>query len=544
MGTKLHKVIFNAKVYLRRETFTEAVLIEGERIAAVGTNEDILRIMPGETQLIDARGGVLLPGFQDCHVHLYYLGQKAKTLNAAGVSSIDELIERGRRLLEELKPPPGAFITGWGLNQNDFANTKRYPTRYDLDRISREHPIMVSRVCGHIIYCNSKALETAGITASTKAIEGGRIDIDETGTPTGRLTENAAALVRRIVPVPTDSEMQAVLEWSMNHALSRGITGVGSYDTGGADFQQLVTVYRRIYRNGGSRLRISMQCGIAGDEKQLDAYIRRNLSTGLPLYPPYLKTGPLKLFADGSLGSHTAWLRRPYRDNPETTGVSVIKPAALANLIKKADAQGLQVAVHAIGDAGIEAVLSALETVTGEHHNPLRHGVLHCQITDRILLERMAKNDILALVQPIFLAEDMHIVEHRVGRELASTSYAWATMERLGIRTAYGTDCPVASINPLAGIACAVTRQDRDGFPQAGFFPQERVDVYTAVDNYTIGTAYGNFDENRLGRILPGYLADLVLLDRDIFSIPAQEIPSAQVVITLVSGEIVYTRDV
>jgi predicted amidohydrolase YtcJ len=251
--------------------------------------------------------------------------------------------------------------------------------------------------------------------------------------------------------------------------------------------------------------------------------------------------GPLKHFADGTLGSRTAWTREPYRDSPETAGLPVTDPAVLKELIQKAAAGGIQAAVHAIGDAAVEQVISCYEAVTGPGHNPLRHGVLHCQITDPGLLARMANNDILALAQPIFLLHDLYIAENRVGRALASTSYAWGSMERLGIRAAYGTDSPVESLDPIQGIACAVTRKDPAAdYPKDGFFPQERVDVYTAVDNYTAGSAYANFDENRLGRIRPGALADLVLLDRDIFTIPPDEIHHTKVLCTIAGGTVVH----
>jgi predicted amidohydrolase YtcJ len=221
--------------------------------------------------------------------------------------------------------------------------------------------------------------------------------------------------------------------------------------------------------------------------------------------------------------------------------------ALLDALTQKAAAGGMQVVVHAIGDAGVEAVVSAFGKVTGPGQNPLRHGVIHCQITDRGLLEKMARNRILALVQPIFLADDMQVLESRVGPELASSSYAWGSMNRLGIPASYGTDGPVSDLNPLLGISWAVLRQNPvDGFPAGGFYPKEKVDVYTAVDAYTTGSAWASFDENRLGRIEAGFLADLTFIDGtegsgDIFSVPAEEIHQARVVRTMVAGT--FTTD-
>jgi predicted amidohydrolase YtcJ len=535
------KVIFNGKIYRGQNRFCEAVLITGDRITAVGGNGDILDAAPTGTERIDAQGRLLLPGFYDCHIHLNTIGRMARMINAEGVRSAEDLIERGRSLIARLNPPPGAIINGRGLNQELFTGEKKYPTRYDLDKISGDHRIIISRICGHIVMCNSRMLEMAGIADSAPQIEGGQVDVDESGKPTGILRENATALVRRLMPSPSKEEWQGILEFAMEQALAQGLTAVASFDIMGPDFSTVTGAYSHIYQERGPSLRVSLQCGIMGEEKHLDEYIRQGLCTGNFLLEPYLKMGPLKLFADGSLGSQTAWLREPYRDNPETRGLPVVEKSVLAALIKKAHENHLPVAVHAIGDGGIDAVLAGFEGVTRGGRNPLRHGVLHCQISDIPLLERMVRHDILALVQPIFLTHDLYMVESRVGPELASTSYAWGTMERLGIRIAYGTDSPVESMNPLLGIACAVTRKDVYGdYGGEGFYPQEKVDVYTAVDNYTAGSAYANFDETRLGRIDPGFLADLVLLDRDIFTLPPEEIGSAKVIFTMVGGAIVY----
>jgi predicted amidohydrolase YtcJ len=537
----MKKVILNAKVYVERNVFAEAVCIEDGVIRAVGGNEEMRAAGGPGAALIDGQGLPLLPGFFDSHLHLSAAGRREQMIDAWGVSSIEALIQRGREKLAQLKPPPGAVLTGGGFNQEEFTGGKRYPNRYDLDQISRDHAILISRVCGHVVVGNSRALEMAGVADSAPHIAGGQVDLDGAGKPTGVFRENAAALLRDIIPPPSEAELRRDLRCAMDRALSYGVTSAASNDADGPDTEEVIRAFRRIYDEGKSPLRVTMQCAISGEERYLDEYIQAGYTTGRFFYEPYLKMGPLKLFSDGSLGSHTAWLRQPYRDNPSTTGLVVLGKEELTALVTKASARGLQAAVHAIGDAAVEAVISAYEKVTGPGHNPLRHGVLHCQITDPELLARMGKNDLLALVQPIFVLHDLYMVESRVGRELASTSYAWASMEKGGIRAAYGTDCPVESMDPIQGIACAVTRKDPAAdFPREGFFPAEGVDVYTAVDNYTRGSAYANFDEGRLGRIRPGTLADLVLLDRDIFSLPPEDLHRARVTATMVGGEWVY----
>ena len=537
----MNRAFINGHIYRSRNLFCEAILTAEDRILAVGSTAEILERAPAGTERIDLQGKTVLPGFYDCHIHLNGIGRIAQTIDARDVTSIDELVERGRALIEALKPPPGSLISGRGFNQENFIGDKRYPNRYDLDRISQEHRITISRVCGHVVVCNSAMLEAAGISEEAPDIEGGQVDTDQTGKPLGILRERATSLVRRFNPPPTTEENYTYLRNAMREAVANGLTSVAAFDVQAQNFQEITGVFRRIYQEEGASLRVTLQCGIGGNDKSLEDLIAGTYRSGDFILEPYLKMGPLKLFADGSLGSHTAWVRKPYQDNPGVTGMPVAPQSVLEKVIQKAHENQLQVIVHAIGDAGIEAVVQSYESITSEGSNPLRHGVLHCQITDLPLLERMAQRDILALIQPIFLTHDMYFVESRVGPELASTSYAWGTMEKLGIRCAYGTDSPVESPNPLHGIACAIARKDVYGdFSGDGFYPQECVDIYTAVDAYTIGTAYANFDENRVGRLEAGYLADLIVLDKDIFTLPPEGILSTRVLLTVIGGQTVY----
>ncbi|MDR0709043.1 MAG: amidohydrolase [Spirochaetaceae bacterium] len=561
----MKKVIYNARVYLGRKRFTEAVLIDGDTIAAAGSNGDILGAAPAGAERIDAEGRLLLPGFQDSHIHLYHTGLKDRSLDCRGAESVEELIRRGRELLERQQPRPGDLLFGTGLDQEEFTGSRDYPTRYDLDRISIDHPIIISRVCGHLLFCNSKALEMAGIADSAPGIEGGEVGRDASGRPNGLLGENAMSLIMCIIPTPTPKELCRNIGRAMDMAVQNGVTSAAAFDTEGIDYDSVAGAYQRLFRERENCPRIILQCGLNGDAKQLDEYIRRGFFTGMPLHDPerpastgqYLKIGPIKFFADGSLGSRTAWLRRPYHDKPDTRGIAVLETGELRALVKKAAENRFQVVIHAIGDGAMDAVLGAYEQVTSpmavtlptaasagtEGGNPLRHGIVHCQITDNGLLERMKRNGILALVQPVFLSHDYRIVENRVGKELAASSYAWGAMERLGIRCAYGTDSPVEDINPLLGIEWAVRRTGEGAdLPPEGFFPEQRVDVYSAVDNYTIGTAYSNFDEHRTGRIGAGYLADMVLLDRDIFTVPPEEIGKSRVLLTVIGGKTAFRQ--
>jgi predicted amidohydrolase YtcJ len=535
----MRTLIYNAKVYLRRDVFAQAVLVDGERIAAVGGNEDLREAAGAETRKIDAGGKLLLPGFYDSHLHLHELGRLASQINCGGAACIDEIIARGRGFIEKNSIPPGKIVTGYGLDQDLFTRcAKRYPTRADLDAISRAHPVIIFRVCGHVALCNTRALEMAGIADKPPVLEGGIAETGEDGKPNGVLKENAASLVRALLPRPAPGELASRLGAAMETALSYGVTSAATHDTMGPDFEKVKTAYITALTATRTPVRIVMQCGSAGGDRYLNEYLRKGAVTGTVFLKDHLKMGPLKLFADGSLGSHTAALRAPYADSPGVTGVPAMESSLLKELVRKADAGGLQTVIHAIGDAAIETVIEAFEALPPGSFRR-RHSVVHCQITDAALLDRIARRKIVAVVQPVFLAHDLYIAEKRLGPARAAASYAWGSMERKGIACAYGTDCPIEHINPMPGIAAAITRQDSEkNYPARGFYPEERVDAAAAVDNYTWGSAYANFDEACLGRIQQGYLADMALWDTDIFTCPPETIWKTRTLWTMTGGKI------
>ena len=255
-----------------------------------------------------------------------------------------------------------------------------------------------------------------------------------------------------------------------------------------------------------------------------------------------LKIGPLKMFTDGSLGARTALMRQDYADAPGQRGIEILTQQELDELVRMADENGMQIAIHAIGDKANEMVLDSYQKVIGPEGNTHRHGIVHCQITDLPMLKRYQQMDVYAMVQPIFLHYDLHIVEDRVGKELAATSYAFHTMNQMGLHVSYGTDSPVEDMDPIQNLHCAVCRQDLKHFPAGGYVPEERVDIFQAVDDYTIGGAQNAFEENQKGRLQPGYLADLVMLDQDIFHVPSDKILDTQVLMTMVGGKVVYEK--
>jgi predicted amidohydrolase YtcJ len=535
-------VIHNAKVYLERESFAQAVLVQDDKIAAVGANEEIISKAQG-AEKIDAKGCLLLPGFNDSHLHLYAFGRNKNRIQANGVTSIEELVARGRDLIDRIKPPKGSVVAGTGWNQDLFTGDKRMPNSHDIDRISTEHAVIVSRVCGHLLCCNSLAMKMAGITRDSVRTKSGQIELDENGEPLGIFGEGTALYkIKNLIPPYSQEQTEEQLLYAMRHALKNGITSAGSMDVFGDNYQSIVDAYIKLFTEHDLHLRVSQQCLIESNAV-FSEFVRRGWITKASMGHPYLTMGASKLFADGSLGSRTAYMRKPYLDAPSTRGHQIHTQKEMDTLVLKNHKNGFQVIVHAIGDAAIEETLNAFEKAGGRT-NELRHGLVHCQITDLPLLRRIADNNILVFIQPIFLTHDLYMLENRVGGELASTSYAHATMDRLGVKTAYGTDSPVESMNPLECIDCAVNRRDvTNGYPEEGFYPDECVDVYTAVDAYTAGGAYAEFAETSKGRIKAGYLADMTLLDRDIFTIPKKEIRSAQALWIMVGGVMAYRKN-
>lgn len=534
----MRRAFINGKIYMNSGQFAEALLVEDGVIAAVGRTSEI-ELIAGDAEITDLLGRTVLPGLNDSHCHFYGVGVSLTSLMMLGCTSITECIAVGRGYIEKNNIPAGRFVSGRGWNQDYFTDENRMLDRHDLDKISTEHPIVVRRACGHVATCNSLALERAGITTDTPVPDGGEIRRDKNGELSGIFTENAIALLNCLEEIPTDEEMERTLKAAMAYAASHGITSVQTNDVKDENAERMIGLWQRLSDSGESTVRAYIQCCFTSIEG-LREFIAAGHKTGEG--GDMSRIGPLKLFIDGSLGARTAVTRNPYADDPGTTGVLCLTQAQLDELVSTAHENGLQVATHAIGDGGIDMVLKSYENVIAGGENSLRHAIIHCQITDIPLLERFRDSDVLAQVQPIFLHYDMQIVEDRVGHDLAMTSYAFNTMDKLGIHVSYGTDSPVEDLHTMNNIHCAVNRQNLKRLPAEGFNPAERVALDRAIDNYTIGSAYASFDEEKKGRLQPGYLADLCVLDRDIFEIDQSEIMDVKVDMTVLGGRTVYTR--
>jgi predicted amidohydrolase YtcJ len=532
-------IIKSGKIYIERGNFTEALRISNGIVISAGTDEEILASASAGARVIDAGGRTVLPGMNDSHMHLSYVGEWLSTLDLTGARSAGEIIARAKKYLDAHPEAYERGILGVGWNQDFFDGEKRVLNRQDLDRISRDIPIVFRRVCGHSSAANSKAIEMSGLTADSPQPEGGVFDIED-GEITGVFKENASRLVEQTIKPRSRAERKNFLRDGIAHCKRMGLTSVQSNDAKEETSGETFAMFRELLAEGELQIRYRHQVTFL-DESCFLEHIRTERLDPSRL-GDVLTMGPLKLFKDGSLGARTALRREDYRDDPGNRGVDCLPAEQMDRLCRIAADNGIQIMTHAIGDGAISQTLDAYAKITREGRNALRHSLNHCQITDMPLLRRIADMGVLVMAQPIFINTDLHVISGRAGKEMASTSYAFGTLHRLGAHVSYGTDSPIEDCDPFKCIYAAVTRKDLNGAPQGGYNPDERVDVETAVDAYTYESAYAEFKENKKGRLKPGYFADLTIIDRDIFSIPPDEIKDVKADLTMTGGEVIFER--
>lgn len=536
--------LFNGKIYVEKGVYAQALWAEDGVIVGVGKNEDV----PAEYhayQVIDCGGKTVIPGLNDSHLHLIQIGTRLAQAPIKNATSMDHLAEIVKTFMKENPQLTARGVKAAGWNQDLFTDEKRMPTRWDLDKISTQVPVVLSRVCGHVVSANSKALEMLGMDKVPGHVDGGTIEVDENGVPNGIFTEAANGLPYDTIPALTLADARQHFFTGANYALSRGITSVQSNDAGNSSYPkaEVLDLLTELCRKGEMPLRYHAQISFDTPEELADFAKKGGFAQPEGCDPNRFNLGPVKLFKDGSLGGRTGTMRHEYLDDPGNFGVETTTDEVMDAFCRTADKYGVQVVTHVIGDKAIEDVTGNYERVLREGKNPLRHALVHCQITDRPLLERIVRADIPVMYQPIFLDYDMHAVVPRCGEELASTSYAFKTVTDLGGKVSYGTDSPVEDCDPFPNLYSAVTRKDKTGWPQGGFYPQECVTVEEAVDAYTIGSAYNEFKEDCKGRLKPGYLADLVVLDTDIFTCDPMDIRTANPVLTMVGGEVAWRKE-
>ncbi len=527
----------NGRIHTMEGFTVEAAAVSGDRIGALGSTEDILALSHQDTIMIDLKGKCVLPGFIDSHMHLILKGLTYDKINLKGLDSIDKIISAGKEFIEKEHKAEGEWIIGHGFDQNLFDH-KTFPLKEDLDRISDKHPVLIDRICGHVGTANSFALELAGITKDTY-IEGGMIDRDCRGNPTGVLRETALEWFKSRIPKPDAEKLKDVIKRASKEALELGLTSIHTNDADVGDYVRYFEAYRSLAREGELKVRIFEEVQGTRPEK-LKQFFKAGGHKGYE--DDYFKIGNIKLFLDGSLGARTAAMRQEYSDDPGNKGILVYNQEDIDELVEIAHKAGMQVACHAIGDKAVEQCIDAVGKAAAGEPKELRHRIVHCQIADIGLFERMKQLGIAADIQPPFVASDYPMVEERVGKEKADKSYAWKTMLVCGIHLGGGSDCPVESHDPLWGIYCAVTRTDEKGKPQGGWLPGEKLSVEEAVKLYTVGPAYLSFEEDKKGSLKVGKLADMVVLSEDVFEVKPEDIKYIKVLMTMVGGKLEYVR--
>jgi len=525
-------IIFADRIYTMnpQQPTAEAVAVSGDRIAYVGTRQGAEAFRGSATRILDLKGATVLPGLIDAHGHLLSLGRSMSQLNLVGTTSADQVREL---ILERQKSTPaGQWIQGRGWDQNDWPQ-RDFPTWRDLAE-TEANPVYLRRVDGHAAWLNKTALELCGITASTADPPGGKIHRDGSGNPTGVLIENAIDIARSAMPQPTRDEMLNWTRAAIRECHRVGLVGIGD---AGVD-ATILDVYRELQKNGELSLRIYAM--LSDDDS---TFLNQWLERGPDVTDAFLTIRSIKTYADGALGSRGAALLEPYADDPSNRGLMIHDAAYIESLTRHALDRGFQVCTHAIGDAANRMVLDEYEKALKDHPpENCRLRIEHCQVVSPQDLPRFGKLGVIASMQPTHATSDMPWAPDRVGSDRIKGAYAWRSVLQSGGRLAFGSDFPIESPNPLWGIYAASTRQDRDGQPPGGWFPEQRLTIEEAVRGFTLDAAYAEFAESSRGSIEVGKLADFTVLDRDIFNIPPQEILKTQVDYTVIGGQIVWRR--
>lgn len=512
----------------RLHRFTGMVIDDAGRVKQLLTERD--RRPERMRQRVNGRGRTLLPGLIDAHGHFMGVGLQAMQLDLTGTRTLAEALERVRAYAAA-NPSP-RWIVGRGWNQ-EIWGLGRFPTAADLDAVVRDRPVYLERVDGHAGWANSAAMREAGITNSTQAPEGGRIE--RTGrAPSGIFVDAAMPLVERSIPAHQPITRDLAFRRAQEILLSNGLTAVADMGTSVEDWLTM----RRAGDSGGLSMRIFSYA--SGIETML-AVAGQGPTPWL--YNNRLRMGGVKLYYDGALGSRGAWLKQPYRDAPGQRGLPLTGETALRNLMSRAAMDNFQVAVHAIGDQANASLLGAIEELAATYKGDRRWRIEHAQIVDPADLPRFARHGIIASMQPVHQASDWRMAEARMGRERLGGSYAWASMLRNNVPLAFGSDFPVESPNPFHGLAVAISRQDAEGQPPGGWFPEQRLTLEQAFDAFTRRAAFASFAEDKVGTLEAGRMADFIFVDTDIFrtSNPA-EVRDARVLETWIAGQIVWTR--
>jgi predicted amidohydrolase YtcJ len=526
-------IITNANIYTadKQSPHTEAVAVIGDRIVAVGSRKEIDSWRGPQTKVMDASGKLLLPGFNDAHVHFISGGAQLDQVNLNDAATPEEFAKRiGAQVNRTMK---GEWVLGGDWDETKWPKAQ-LPTKELVDPVTGDTPIFINRYDGHQSLANSAAMKLAGVSAKTPDVPGGVIVHDASGDPTGIFKDAAQELINKAIPHMSHERRLRAARRALEHAASLGVTSVQHMNPEFSD----VAVYSELAEKGELTTRIYAVPMETNWQDQAKVGIRRSWGSS------YLRLGAVKGYADGSLGSRTAYMFEPFADDPSNRGLlsdEMNPPRAMRERLMEADAAGLQLRVHAIGDRAISMILDIFSDIESRHgYHDQRFTIEHAQHMAEKDFERFTKLHVIASMQPYHAIDDGRWAEKRLGHDRARYSYAWRSFIDHGVTLAFGTDWSVAPLNPILGLYAAVTRATLDGKNPDGWIPEEKITLAEAVEAYTMGSAFAEFQEREKGSITPGKLADMVILSDNIFDLKPEAIQNAKVETTIVGGKVVY----
>ncbi|MBK7454462.1 MAG: amidohydrolase [Anaerolineales bacterium] len=523
------KLFYNANIYTldEKQPKASAVLIAGARIIAVGDKDQLESLAHGRLEKQDMQGRTILPGLTDAHLHLQYYALGLEKIDCETKTKEECL----RRVAERAKnTPPAEWIFGHGWNQNEWSEGGDWPTASELDVIAPNNPVYLTAKSLHAAWANTSALNLAQVASDTPDPKNGIIQRDSSGRATGILLESAMELVVHVIPEPSIENIKHAIEKAQPYLWKMGLTGIHDFDR-----RDSFMALQQLHAQGKLKLRVNKNIPV----DSLDHAFELGLSTGFG--DDWLWIGSVKAFMDGALGPHTAAMFQPYSDAPENRGILNMDGEELFEYCRKAADAGLSMSVHAIGDRANHEVLDAFEQLrsyeTEKNLPHLRHRIEHVQVLHPDDAPRFARLNVIASMQPIHAPSDMYAADRFWG-ERSALAYAWRTQLNYGAHLAFGSDAPVESPNPFLGLHAAVTRRRPDGSPSdEGWYPQQKLTMAEALSAYTAGAAYAANAEHRLGKLAENYLADLIVLDQDIFSMDPNELLSMHASATMIGGE-------
>jgi hypothetical protein len=524
----------NGRIYTNdpASPWAEAMLVRGEEILAVGDDDEVSALADAGAKVVDLEKHFVMPGFNDAHVHIAGAGEDWIAVRLNGVKSVAELQKRLAEGAAQHKE--GEWIRGSGWDHT-FWPDKKFPNRQQLDEVSPKNPVILTHISGHVAVANSLALQLAGINKTTPNPAGGEIERDAAGEATGMLKEGAAmGLVDSKIPPPSMEQRRRGIELALADVAQHGVTSVQD-NSAWEDF----LTYRAIKNDGKLTVRITEWLPFPAPLGKLEQMRRDGGTTD-----PWLRTGALKMVTDGALGSRTAAMLAPYSDDPATSGIVTMEPEKLRALAIERDKAGFQLNFHAIGDRANRIALDVFEAAAKANGpRDRRDRIEHAQVVAASDFPRFARLQVIASMQPSHETSDMRWAEQRVGPERVNGAYAWATMEKFGVRLAFGTDYDVEPITPFRGLYACVTRELPTGGPQGGWQPQEKISLADCIRAYTSGSAYGEFMEGKKGELKAGEFADFIVLSKDLTKVEPSEYVGIKVLRTIVGGRTVYSSE-